>query len=706
MTHSRLNSNMPVKCIILAAAIIGTLQAATWFSLSLVSILYHESVIEVGDLEEASYGQYIYNLYLRPNDGNGEFIIYPKTFNLFMYIYLVLSFIWLIASCILMWAAIRDKWKSIPLLLAFWATVTIVIAITDIILMSLIAADLQTAHNKYANKTTTATSPTTTTETTTTTPTSSQQVLRPSQVQPLPLKQRQQLRQVRQQVLRPSQVHPLPLNQRQQLRQVRQQVVRPSQVQPLPLTPTSKPTSTTTVTSPTTTTERTTTTPTSTPTSTTTITSPTTTTERTTTTPTSKPTSTTTVTSPTTTTERTTTTPTSTPTSTTNATRPTTTTERTTTTPTSKPQALRPSQVQPLPLKERQQLRQVANKHYDHHNQQARTTTTPTSKPTSTTTVTSPTTTTERTTTTPTSKPTSTTTITSPTTTTERTTTTPTSKPTSTTTVTSRTTTTTETTITPTVTNPSTIPFRSSTTPITPFITIVPVRTTTTTTATPNDDTDDTGVLSLRMPRRYQEYEIDEFQYQSQTLYTSMGIVMSIAARGYILWIVNVTFAIMLFILVKKIKRANRPSMLPAIDAYAAGPRPFTLYDQTDIGNGQLNNGFTLDENIMFNPRPMEPNTRMSTRNPLSNNRNNLNVMQPQIHDRPRSLDLSRLTRGVPPTPPSKLAKIGKSGGRITPPRNVPSPRVPYIPDPDYTPPGSPKVQPKSAMRQQSNYVL
>ncbi|KAG5876102.1 hypothetical protein JTB14_013683 [Gonioctena quinquepunctata] len=415
MTHSRLNSNMPVKCIILAAAIIGTLQAATWFSLSLVSILYHESVIEVGDLEEASYGQYIYNLYLRPNDGNGEFIIYPKTFNLFMYIYLVLSFIWLIASCILMWAAIRDKWKSIPLLLAFWATVTIVIAITDIILMSLIAADLQTAHNKY--------NPTTTT-------------------------------------------------------------------------------------------------------------------------------------------------------------------------------------LIPIPS----------------------TTTTPITTTLSSTTIT------------------------------------------------------------------TLFPTSDSTS--------------TTTTATPNDDTDDTGVLSLRMPRRYQEYEIDEFQYQSQTLYTSMGIVMSIAARGYILWIVNVTFAIMLFILVKKIKRANRPSMLPAIDAYAAGPRPFTLYDQTDIGNGQLNNGFTLDENIMFNPRPMEPNTRMSTRNPLSNNRNNLNVMQPQIHDRPRSLDLSRLTRGVPPTPPSKLAKIGKSGGRITPPRNVPSPRVPYIPDPDYTPPGSPKVQPKSAMRQQSNYVL
>ncbi|XP_023028218.2 uncharacterized protein isoform X3 [Leptinotarsa decemlineata] len=413
-------TSISIKYIILTAAIIGTFQAATWFSLSLVSILFYESAIEIDTTSQHEYGNYIYNYYLNRNNPNGEnYIIYPETFNYFMWIYLVLSFIWLVSSCFILWAVVRGKWKNMSKLIIFWSSITIAIAVTDIILMSLVAADLQKAHDLSNNPTETTTETTTKTTTETTT-------------------------------------------------------------------------ETTIVTS-----------------------------------------------------------------------------------------------------------------------------------------------------------------------------------------------TTVSTTVDPSLT--STIPK---------------------TTSLPDP------TIEVPQGRYLQLSENLSTVIFPQSTYTSMGIVMTLAARGYVLWCINVILAIVLIVLVRQMKKMNRPTLLPPIDAFDTRTRPFTLYDQTDIGTGHDNNGFTVDDDIIFSPkRTVVPTVENISRNPLSNsNRSSINDSQPYIFSTPRPIEIARPFRNDP-TPMTKLAKIGKSGrGRRTPPQSVPSPvppsNVPYIPDPDYTPPISPEPQTKSVLKPRSKYIF
>ncbi|CAH1119634.1 unnamed protein product [Phaedon cochleariae] len=194
-----------------------------------------------------------------------------------------------------------------------------------------------------------------------------------------------------------------------------------------------------------------------------------------------------------------------------------------------------------------------------------------------------------------------------------------------------------------------------------------------------------------------------------KNVYTSMGIVMTAAARGYILWIVNVVFAIIFVVLVHRMKKQEEQSMLPPIiDAYAAGPRPLNLYDSTDIGAGNWNIGFQPDENIIYRPSrngelPSENFDMFRPAEPSGSGTPRSGPTRPDSY--PRPLEVAPAAQ--------RLAKIGKSTpGHRSPPLNVPVPQVPngpqmpYIPPPDYTPPASPNSKPRSVLRPKSNYVL
>ncbi|CAH1101108.1 unnamed protein product [Psylliodes chrysocephalus] len=210
--------------------------------------------------------------------------------------------------------------------------------------------------------------------------------------------------------------------------------------------------------------------------------------------------------------------------------------------------------------------------------------------------------------------------------------------------------------------------------------------------------------------------------FSGKDLSTSVGIVMSLAARGYILWIVNVVFAVCLLIAACKHRKITRPSLMQRgiINAYETDNRPFSMYDQVEIDKSFQNEGFVLDEHNIFNP--------IRSDDAYNNNNNNNNSINPLSNSTRSSLvygqtpsyiaDINKPMHIPQAHANGKLAKIGKSGGRRTPPQQVASPVVPhshyaypqtnsnmpYIPDPDYTPPGSPKSLPKGVLRPRSKY--
>ncbi|KAJ8919885.1 hypothetical protein NQ315_006414 [Exocentrus adspersus] len=199
------------------------------------------------------------------------------------------------------------------------------------------------------------------------------------------------------------------------------------------------------------------------------------------------------------------------------------------------------------------------------------------------------------------------------------------------------------------------------------------------------------------------------FQLYKQLVNGSYFIVITLAARGYVLWIINVVLAVILMKIGMALSRQAASSLLPMIDGYSTGRAPWgNLYEQTDIGNGYSNAAFADDNDKHVFPRSdsfvnADPDPR--NHNPLSKGANPYAQQMDKLRPVP-----------VPTTNPNiispKVAKIGKqSNGRRTPPRNVPPPNIPrhvntpYIPDPDYTPPASP-TKPKSVLRPRSNYVL
>ncbi|XP_018567840.1 uncharacterized protein LOC108908303 isoform X2 [Anoplophora glabripennis] len=199
--------------------------------------------------------------------------------------------------------------------------------------------------------------------------------------------------------------------------------------------------------------------------------------------------------------------------------------------------------------------------------------------------------------------------------------------------------------------------------------------------------------------------DISQDEVYKQLLNTSYIILVTLAARGYVLWVINVVLAIILIKFAVNLSKNKTPSLLPMIDGYSTGRPPWgnNLYEQTDIGNGYSNGGFADDNDRTAFPRSdsfVTTEPEGMNQNPLSNGHN------PYAQQMENLRPVSDNPNIVSP----KVAKIGKQNGRRTPPRNVPPPNIPhsnspYIPDPDYSPPGSP-LKPKSVLRPRSNYVL
>ncbi|KAJ8985555.1 hypothetical protein NQ317_019939, partial [Molorchus minor] len=151
-------ANRPlIRSVTFAAALIGTLEALIWTSLSLISILFYHSIILIDEnLPTNSYEHH-------DSESIADVIVTTKTFNIFMYIYLVLSLIWLITSLNALWAMTRNKWADGFSIVGGWALVTLMISVLDIVLMSVVVADFVTVQGFYtSSEATTSTTVTTT----------------------------------------------------------------------------------------------------------------------------------------------------------------------------------------------------------------------------------------------------------------------------------------------------------------------------------------------------------------------------------------------------------------------------------------------------------------------------------------------------------------------------------------------------------------
>ncbi|XP_060520102.1 uncharacterized protein LOC132698185 isoform X2 [Cylas formicarius] len=193
----------------------------------------------------------------------------------------------------------------------------------------------------------------------------------------------------------------------------------------------------------------------------------------------------------------------------------------------------------------------------------------------------------------------------------------------------------------------------------------------------------------------------DDVQSSIILLQVTYGIVMTLAARGYVLWIINVIFAIVLAKYCFNLLRKNSRPDLSIIDAYTTSPRPpwdlqNSLYDEGNANNFEFTNKGYVNDNA--EPIYMK-----------SESFHKLNIGDTRKNNYRNSLDTSQFSFGPNnfrspqqwKAPQIKTAKIGRQADRRSPPFNV---APPYIPDPDYSPPGSPKV--KSVLRPRSHYAI
>ncbi|KAF5276473.1 hypothetical protein FQA39_LY06542 [Lamprigera yunnana] len=158
------------------------------------------------------------------------------------------------------------------------------------------------------------------------------------------------------------------------------------------------------------------------------------------------------------------------------------------------------------------------------------------------------------------------------------------------------------------------------------------------------------------------------------------GILFSLAARGYVLWIINLAFGILM------IKNAMGMSKKPK-PGY--GLKPVSAFDDDRAPNRLRNESAT-------NPAYEWDNETSNSYKPLYSS------MPPLGHSQ------NRPTSPTHSQPTDRVAKLGKPGGFRTPPQNIPPPRppsntadyaypqLPRIPNPDYSPPNSPL---KSALK-------
>lgn len=225
------------------------------------------------------------------------------------------------------------------------------------------------------------------------------------------------------------------------------------------------------------------------------------------------------------------------------------------------------------------------------------------------------------------------------------------------------------------------------------------------------------------------DYHIAEDQYDGSSIgliLSAIGIVMTLAARGFVLWVINVVFIVVLSKHIhrryEKLQKQKPRRNRSVIDGYSGSKAPWqnnsTLYDDT----GFENRGYRGDQDAFaFSPRHFDHEDDRST--------SRYNSRQPQYGNdyfppgtpktpqpRPPPIRDDRHTNnnGSLPGPyrnnepvnayqQGRTAKIGPPSGQRSPPLRVNPPNLPQIPDPDYSPPGSPKV--RGVLRPNSNYM-
>ncbi|KAL1517589.1 hypothetical protein ABEB36_001331 [Hypothenemus hampei] len=182
----------------------------------------------------------------------------------------------------------------------------------------------------------------------------------------------------------------------------------------------------------------------------------------------------------------------------------------------------------------------------------------------------------------------------------------------------------------------------------------------------------------------------------SRTHLVAQGIVMTIAARGFVLWIVNVIFIIVLFkhALQLQKKQAYAKNSIGR-DDYSSSRVPWrntmSAYDNPSLTPDTQPSVFKFPP---LNRSEREHNPR---RYPSSNVLYNEN-------SRPQSkqyMDLQSPSRTPTYVDLDRTAKIGRPTGQRNTSLAVHSPQ---IPDPDYSPPGSVNV--RSALRPKTNYAM
>jgi len=212
------------------------------------------------------------------------------------------------------------------------------------------------------------------------------------------------------------------------------------------------------------------------------------------------------------------------------------------------------------------------------------------------------------------------------------------------------------------------------------------------------------------------KYDLSQIpEAEPEKILVSYGIIMSMAARGYILWILNVILAV---ILIKftgdlvKSEKSTEPSM-PIIHGYETANVNPPWYNGSmkdlwassepetpkSIG-GFTNHGFERSQSFFPAVTPEEKGLYMIpyvNSSVFPSNTNNATTVPKSNSD----LGFPKNTFNPPNSVlPTKIAKIGKQGRR-SPPNNI-SPSV-VIPEPDYTPPSTPTGL-KSVLRSKSNY--
>ncbi|XP_044259696.1 uncharacterized protein LOC123008103 [Tribolium madens] len=160
------------------------------------------------------------------------------------------------------------------------------------------------------------------------------------------------------------------------------------------------------------------------------------------------------------------------------------------------------------------------------------------------------------------------------------------------------------------------------------------------------------------------------------------GIVMSLACRGYVLWVVNLVFAtILLKFTIKIVLKENEASVMPIIHGYESNNTPpwfndsdKDLWSSPPKSDGYDNQGFTRSDSFL----------------PAS-------TTQENVYSLPNSeaeFDNENFFSGLRMNKTAKIGKHKSNWNRV---------EGPIIPDPDYSPPNTPKSI-KSVLRSKSNY--